>query len=226
VAVVSYRLQRRLLREARARCFIHRLTWVRVTDAGGYGLKWEALHIHHVKFRSCGGSDALTNLVPLCPTCHEMVHRYRADFLSDNELKKLWTLWKRIDEVVPRSLHIGDGARQASAVVTLDTYGISCTVTVDSTVMYSDVRREILARTVSALSAEDPHFPFLRRNATPPDWKLTSDDLAQAGEWNTTPAHIVFAAVSQPLRVEMPVVIAMNTRVPAVFSALAEHRMM
>jgi hypothetical protein len=32
------------------------------------------LHEHHVKFRSAGGSDELSNLVTLCMPCHAMLH--------------------------------------------------------------------------------------------------------------------------------------------------------
>src|SRR5262249_35065859 len=32
------------------------------------------LHVHHVVFRSGGGSDAPSNLVTLCETCHDDLH--------------------------------------------------------------------------------------------------------------------------------------------------------
>jgi len=33
-----------------------------------------SLHVHHVKYRSHLGEDALDNLVTLCWKCHELVH--------------------------------------------------------------------------------------------------------------------------------------------------------
>ena len=36
----------------------------------------QALHTHHVQFRSEGGLDESWNLVTICNTCHEAVHRY------------------------------------------------------------------------------------------------------------------------------------------------------
>jgi 5-methylcytosine-specific restriction endonuclease McrA len=32
------------------------------------------LHVHHIVFRSLGGSDSPDNLITLCETCHQMVH--------------------------------------------------------------------------------------------------------------------------------------------------------
>jgi hypothetical protein len=33
------------------------------------------LHVHHITFRSNGGSDVPTNIVTICKTCHDAVHR-------------------------------------------------------------------------------------------------------------------------------------------------------
>ncbi|MCA1670458.1 MAG: HNH endonuclease, partial [Thermomicrobia bacterium] len=33
------------------------------------------LHVHHIIPRARGGSNDLSNLVPLCPTCHALAHR-------------------------------------------------------------------------------------------------------------------------------------------------------
>jgi len=32
------------------------------------------IHIHHAKPRSLGGSNALSNLIALCPVCHAIAH--------------------------------------------------------------------------------------------------------------------------------------------------------
>jgi hypothetical protein len=36
--------------------------------------KYEKLHVHHIAFRSSGGSDSPDNLVTLCETCHSDLH--------------------------------------------------------------------------------------------------------------------------------------------------------
>ena len=33
-----------------------------------------ALHVHHIVFRSRGGGDVSANLITLCNTCHDRVH--------------------------------------------------------------------------------------------------------------------------------------------------------
>ena len=33
------------------------------------------LHVHHIIYRSKGGSNDETNLITLCKTCHEAVHK-------------------------------------------------------------------------------------------------------------------------------------------------------
>lgn len=33
------------------------------------------LHAHHLKFRSQGGLDILSNLITVCSTCHDKIHR-------------------------------------------------------------------------------------------------------------------------------------------------------
>jgi 5-methylcytosine-specific restriction endonuclease McrA len=34
-----------------------------------------ALHVHHIWFRSHGGPDMLWNLITLCSSCHDGVHK-------------------------------------------------------------------------------------------------------------------------------------------------------
>ena len=40
-----------------------------VCQRGGPGL-----HVHHIVYRSRGGTNAMSNLITLCPTCHRSVH--------------------------------------------------------------------------------------------------------------------------------------------------------
>jgi len=35
----------------------------------------QAVDIHHIKFRSQGGSDEVSNLIALCRNCHEKAYR-------------------------------------------------------------------------------------------------------------------------------------------------------
>lgn len=37
----------------------------------------ETFHVHHVKHRGKGGSDAMANLMGLCGRCHKFFHRDR-----------------------------------------------------------------------------------------------------------------------------------------------------
>lgn len=37
--------------------------------------RMQQLQIHHLKFRSQGGSDSEQNLITLCAGCHEKLHR-------------------------------------------------------------------------------------------------------------------------------------------------------
>lgn len=45
--------------------------------------------IHHIIEVSEGGSNAMTNLVYLCPNCHRCVHQLGEDFITTKELYKL-----------------------------------------------------------------------------------------------------------------------------------------
>ncbi len=38
------------------------------------------LEVHHVIFRSAGGSDHPSNLVALCLPCHSLIHTHRAEW--------------------------------------------------------------------------------------------------------------------------------------------------
>ena len=50
------------------------------------------LHVHHVKFRSNGGTDAPTNLVTLCESCHNKLHD------SPNAQEKSFKLQKKVQK--------------------------------------------------------------------------------------------------------------------------------
>jgi 5-methylcytosine-specific restriction endonuclease McrA len=38
-----------------------------------------AQHIHHLRFRSQGGSDAASNLIAVCLVCHDWIHTHPAE---------------------------------------------------------------------------------------------------------------------------------------------------
>lgn len=43
------------------------------------------LHAHHIVFRSEGGEDIRSNLVSLCPCCHDAVHSGRLSIWSEDQ---------------------------------------------------------------------------------------------------------------------------------------------
>ncbi|MBN3407950.1 hypothetical protein CJF15_02020 [Clostridium botulinum] len=57
----------------------------------GKELASDYIEIHHIKPVSEfeGYVDPKTDLIPVCPNCHRMLHRYRNKTLSINELKKI-----------------------------------------------------------------------------------------------------------------------------------------
>ncbi|MCL6611200.1 MAG: HNH endonuclease [Peptococcaceae bacterium] len=44
------------------------------------------LEIHHIIFRSQGGTDEISNLVTLCRRCHQRAHRH-------NVWRRFWETW-------------------------------------------------------------------------------------------------------------------------------------
>lgn len=45
-------------------------------------------HVHHIRYRSAGGSDELSNLVLLCGQCHDDEHQHRIQLSGEAD-----TLW-------------------------------------------------------------------------------------------------------------------------------------
>ena len=50
--------------------------------------KDEKLHVHHIRFRSSGGSDSPDNLITLCRTCHNNLHAQEDAQKASLKLKK------------------------------------------------------------------------------------------------------------------------------------------
>ena len=137
--------------------------------------KLEPLHVHHVEFRSYGGSDSESNLVPLCPTCHVTLHESRRSgrpFLSDDELRAAWELWKDLGTAVG-PVRIGTPPWVARCEVRLDIYGLSTLVDLDDRINYLDFRDELIARVIAPIASADQHFPF--DSAHPAFWGLNLD---------------------------------------------------
>lgn len=200
-----------ILRQARYRCCLHRIAWIDLVAHDAQASKWHPLEVHHVVFRSCGGSDDPANLVPLCPSCHTIIHTSRTlggMNLDDDKLKALWALWQTFAVKVGSSLHIGDGPSAAKAVVRLGAYGLDVVASVDNAVSFVDARRSILDATVGVLGAIDPYFPFPRGPVEPAFWATSFDDILLP--WNEHTAAEVFAQVNVPMTLMAPVIITLD----------------
>lgn len=99
--VAKYERQRDRMRERRAVEKREREAWMKVRaevyarDGGicrafGIRLKLRAddpfmiANAHHVKFRSAGGTDELSNLVLVSPHAHDLIHRHELDVAGDD----------------------------------------------------------------------------------------------------------------------------------------------
>lgn len=45
-----------------------------------------AVDIHHIQFRSSGGSDDVSNLIGLCRSCHNKAHKLELPYLEKEDL--------------------------------------------------------------------------------------------------------------------------------------------
>lgn len=50
--------------------------------------KNQKLHVHHIQFRSNGGSNSPDNLATLCKSCHDKIHKFQKE-MSEKTSKKL-----------------------------------------------------------------------------------------------------------------------------------------
>src|SRR5262245_20000010 len=164
----------RLLSLARERCCLHRFNWLHRPD----GPRWETLHVHHVVFRSLGGGDQEDNLIPLCPACHDFVHKsFEAgeDWLTNEKLKSVWDNWKELPRLVGgmrrvvkdrqyRSSWPGFapivGAEKIVAEVILRTYAIDVSFETYVTENYKDFRTRVASDLFQSVSFHDKWCPL------------------------------------------------------------------
>lgn len=215
---------RALLSSARGVCFIHRIAWVRVVPGNKAALKFQPLDLHHVEFRSMGGSNDTGNLIPLCPNCHRLLHDSRRSgepFLSDDELRSLWALWLQLPAELPTVVAVGQGEPRATAKLVLNVYGLVIPITADDRASYHDAREAIVDQVVEPLRTCDPHFPFVRMRIDPYSWQLTTD--AGVGTWKTTSAADVFASQAD-IQILAPLMAALSREARWLLSRLPHHR--
>lgn len=200
-----------VLQAARYRCCLHRIAWFERVADDPHASKWQPLEVHHVIFQSCGGSDEPENLVPLCPSCHTIIHSTRrlgAINVDDEMLRSLWALWQTIGTTVGRTLHIGKGPRVRSATIQLNAYGLEIHTSVDDTTLFFEARRSLLESTIGVLESIDPHFPFPRGRVEPVSWETSLDDIGRP--WNEHTAAEVFASSTHAITLKAPVVITLD----------------
>lgn len=218
-------VRKQLLHDTRERCFLHRRFWVNPVSAQRPDSMWYRLELHHVVFHSCGGSDAATNLVPLCPSCHAGIHEVRrrqSSFVPDNELLAAWEEWKGFRGLLPGSIHVGEQAPAYTLRLVLNIYGIAVDVSVDRTTPYPVFRDVLLSNIVEPLRLNDQHFPFLRIDSS--RWGLSSDAVAPI-PWTLVPALQVVAKIQQ-LDLRAPMVVALDRSSTGLSSLELRHRIL
>lgn len=223
---ITPKLKRQLLSDARRGCCIHRRTWVQLMDADQNSRKHHPLDIHHVQFRSLGGSDLPENLVPLCPTCHRMLHDARRAgrrLMTDDDLRRAWQLWKDFRQLIPETISIGAGPCDTRARITLVVYGLSSTVAVDSRLRYAQFREVLIEKTVSTLRRADPYYPFRGNADTDSQWHLSSDTHAR-GDWPAVTAATVLGVQARVIALFAPQIIELSTAVDWRASIRRVHR--
>lgn len=216
---VPHNVRQRLIKQARYRCCLHRRIYLQQQP---YATKrTESLDVHHVEFQSCGGSNEESNLVPICPTCHQGIHRGHI-VIGNAEVLESWWQWKALSQTVPPSLVIGSAPIGCAVQAEMNLYGIDTTVSVARDVTYGNFRKQLLAATVNSLRSADRHFPFPNQ-AT---WSISSDKRATAGKWLEELAVTVLIGVREPLRFEVNMPIAMSRIPPRILMAVgADQRL-
>lgn len=50
---------------------------------------FNASEIHHVKFKSAGGKDEITNLIGICKACHLRGHHQLEPYITEEDFNKI-----------------------------------------------------------------------------------------------------------------------------------------
>lgn len=74
------RIRSTVFERDRGRCRVCDVS-VRLTGRSPF----DAAHVHHIKYRSAGGTDNLENLVLLCGVCHDDEHQHRIDITGNGD---------------------------------------------------------------------------------------------------------------------------------------------
>lgn len=168
--------------------------------------------MHHVMFQACGGGNQEDNLVPLCPTCHQGIHRKLIE-ISSTDLLDVWAAWKALRVAVPTSIAIGHGDPALIVKMEMGLYGLNADISVSAHVPYAEFRKHLLDSTVEVVKQRDRHCPF-RPEST---WRLSSDEFATVGKWHAEPATMALAALEgRPIFFTVNMPIAMSRRPPRI----------
>jgi 5-methylcytosine-specific restriction endonuclease McrA len=58
--------------------------WIECQVCGG-----TAVDIHHIVYKSHGGSDDVSNLIALCRNCHNKAHKLETPYLEKDDLLEI-----------------------------------------------------------------------------------------------------------------------------------------
>lgn len=221
------KLRRDLLAASRGACFAHRMTWIHRIEGDPAAAKRMPLDIHHVVFYSLGGDDLATNLVPLCPLCHRLLHedgRIGKQVATAETVRAAWDLWCSFAGLdIGRSL--GYGHPVAGVRVAVPTYGLTPEFKVDAAISYSGMREAIIKAVVLTLADADPYFAFPHPR-TPiglSNWQVSCDDVVP-GPWDAVPASKAIKGISAPISLTAPVIVTLNRRPLPTLTGSEEQR--
>ena len=223
---IPIHLRAELISASRGRCCLHRLNWHHSYN----GMKWEALQLHHVIFRSCGGSDKKENLIPLCPTCHDLIHREArsgGNWMPDDELKRIWNNWLDLPNrigvrhgilpywryvgVWPNFSSIPPNSPTIDVKVTLKSYGFDIRFLAYKKENYKGFRTRIIQYIITTFRKFDEHFPFIAEGSLD-SYSLSCDPMVFIpDEWNQFSVDKIVSHYKGEISLVVPALIVFNT---------------
>jgi hypothetical protein len=212
---LSLKTRRIQLKQSRAGCFAHRISWhQRVDEDETASKKSLPLDIHHVEFVSAGGDDSPENLVPICPLCHREIHQKNAlgrESATPQNIRAAWELWLALG-ALSLDCTLGLEPPFLSVSVDLPTYCLRPHFLVGADLRYQAARIALLDAVLTPLANVDRHFPFPRPTGPirVPSWLLSCDALAPSPAWDALEAHSVLARVRTPITLRSPLVITLS----------------